>query len=231
MIDDSNSAETPEFIPGQYVLLTVSDTGAGMSKKVRENIFEPFFTTKEVGKGTGLGLSTVYGIVKQNDGFIYVASKPGKGTTFKIYLPRFEAETALVPSDEAAGKCPTGTETILPVEDDEAILDLGKMILENLGYTVLTARTPVDAINLVEEHPEDIHLLITDVVMPEMHDRELAEKLSAIRPDLKCLYMSGYTADVIAHRGILDEGLNFIQKPFGRDDLAVRVRQVLDHLE
>ncbi len=231
VIDGSNSAETPEFIPGDYVLLTVSDTGAGMSKEVCENIFEPFFTTKEVGKGTGLGLSTVYGIVKQNDGFIHVASEPGKGTTFKIYLPRIEAETALVPSEEEAGECPTGTETILLVEDDEAILDLGKMILDNLGYTVLAARTPVDAINLVEEHPEDIHLLITDVVMPEMHGRELAEKLSAIRPDLKCLYMSGYTSDVIAHRGILDEGLNFIQKPFGRDDLAARVRQVLDHSE
>jgi PAS domain S-box-containing protein len=231
VIDDSNKAETPELIPEDYVLLTVSDTGAGMSKEVRENIFEPFFTTKEVGKGTGLGLSTVYGIVKQNDGFIYVASEPGKGTTFKIYLPRFEAETAQVPSEEVAGKRPAGTETILLVEDDKAILDLGKIILENLGYTVLAARTPVDAISLAEEHPGDIRLLITDVVMPEMHGRELAEKLSAIRPDLKCLYMSGYTADVIAHRGILDEGLNFIQKPFGSDDLAVRVRQVLDHLE
>ena len=140
VIDDSIRAETPEFIPGEYVLLTVSDTGAGMSKEVCENIFEPFFTTKEVGKGTGLGLSTVYGIVKQNDGFIYVASEPGKGTTFKIYLPRFEAETAQVPSEEAAGKHPTGTETILLVEDDEAILNLGRMILENLGYTVLAAR-------------------------------------------------------------------------------------------
>jgi CheY-like chemotaxis protein len=231
VIDDSNRAENPEFIPGQYVLLTVSDTGAGMTQEVRENIFEPFFTTKEVGKGTGLGLSTVYGIVKQNDGFIYVASEPGKGTTFKIYLPRFEAETAQVPSEEAAGMRPAGTETILLVEDDESILDLGNMILENLGYTVLAARTPSDAINLAEEHPGDVHLLITDVVLPEMNGRELAEKLSTIRPDLKCLYMSGYTADVIAHRSILDEGVNFIQKPFRSDDLAAKVRQVLDHLE
>jgi len=231
VIDDSNRAENPEFIPGQYVLLTVSDTGAGMTQEVRENIFEPFFTTKEVGKGTGLGLSTVYGIVKQNDGFIYVASEPGEGTTFRIYLPRFEAETAQVPSEHVAVLRPTGTETILLVEDDEAILNLGKIILENLGYTVLAARTPGHAIHLAEEHPGDIRLLITDVVMPEMHGRELAEKLSAIRPNLKCLYMSGYTADVIAHRGILDEGLNFIQKPFGGDDLAARVRQMLDHLE
>jgi len=231
VIDDSNRAETPEFIFGEYVLLTISDTGAGMSREVRENIFEPFFTTKEVGKGTGLGLSTVYGIVKQNEGFIYVASEPGKGTTFKIYLPRFVAETAQVASEEAADKPPTGTETILLVEDDEAILNLGKIILENLGYTVLATPTPVQAIHLAEDHPGDIHLLITDVVMPEMNGRELAEKLSAIRPNLKCLYMSGYTADVIANRGILDEGLNFIQKPFLSDDFAVKVRQVLDRLE
>jgi len=202
-----------------------------MSKEVRENIFEPFFTTKEVGKGTGLGLSTVYGIVKQNEGFIYVVSEPGKGTTFKIYLPRFEAKTAQFPSEEATDKPPTGTETILLVEDDEAILNLSKMILENLGYTVLAAQTPADAIRLAEEHPGDLHLLITDVVMPGMHGRELAEQLGAIRPNLKCLYMSGYTADVIAHRGILDEGLNFIQKPFLSYDFAARVRQVLGHLE
>ena len=169
VVDDSDRAETPELIPGEYVLLTVSDTGEGMSQEVREKIFEPFFTTKELGKGTGLGLSTVYGIVKQNDGFIHVASEPGKGTTFKIYLPRFEDETAQVPSEEVTGKRPTGTETILLVEDDEAILSLSKMILENLGYTVLAAQTPGHAIHLVEEHPGDIHLLITDVVMPEMN--------------------------------------------------------------
>ncbi|MFZ0927767.1 MAG: ATP-binding protein [Syntrophobacteraceae bacterium] len=230
VIDDSNRAETPEFIPGEYVQLTISDTGAGMSQEVRENIFEPFFTTKEVGKGTGLGLSTVYGIVKQNEGFIYVASEPGKGTTFKIYLPRIVAETAQVASEETAGKLPAGTETILLVEDDEAVLNLSKIILENLGYTVLAAQAPVQAIHLAEDHPGDIHLLITDVVMPEMNGRELAEKLNAIRPNLKCLYMSGYTSDVIAHRGILDEGLNFIQKPFLSYDLAARVRQVLGRL-
>ncbi len=229
-IDDSNRAETPEFIPGDYVLLTMGDTGAGMSQEVIENIFEPFFTTKDLGKGTGLGLSTVYGIVKQNDGFIYVASEPGKGATFKIYLPRFEDETARGIPEVAAGKPPTGTETILVVEDDEAILNLSKLILENLGYTVLAAQTQVHAINLVREHPGELHLLITDVVMPEMNGRALAEQLGAIRPNLKCLYMSGYTADVIAHRGIVDEGVNFIQKPFGSDELAAKVRQVLDDL-
>ncbi len=231
VIDDSKRADTLEFIPGEYVLLTVTDTGAGMSKEVCENIFEPFFTTKELGKGTGLGLSTVYGIVKQNDGFIYVASEPGKGTTFKIYLPRFEVETAQVPSGQITLKRPTGTETTLLVEDDESFLKLGKMILEKLGYTVLAALNQVQAIHLVKDHPGDIHLLITDVVMPGMNGRELAEQLRVIRPNLKRLYMSGYTADLIAHHGILDEGVNFIQKPFGIDDLAAKVRQVLDHLE
>jgi PAS domain S-box-containing protein len=231
VIDDPNRAENPEFVPGDYVLLSVSDTGAGMSKEVLEKVFEPFFTTKELGKGTGLGLSTIYGIVKQNDGYIYVASQPGKGTTFKLYLPRFGSETALVPCEESAGKRPTGTETILVVEDDEAILNLAKLILENLGYTVLAARTPIHAIQLVEEHPGDFHLLITDVVMPGMNGRQLVERLRTIRPALKCLYMSGYTADVIAHRGVLDKGVNFIQKPFGCDDLAASVRQVLDHSE
>ncbi|MGA2400418.1 MAG: PAS domain S-box protein [Syntrophobacteraceae bacterium] len=231
VIDDSNGGETPEFVPGDYVLLSVSDTGAGMSKEVLEKIFEPFFTTKELGKGTGLGLSTVYGIVKQNDGFIYIASQPGKGTTFKVYLPRVEAETAQVPAQGVAPKRSRGTETILVVEDDEAILNLAKLILENLGYTVLAARTPIHAIQLVEEHPGDFHLLITDVVMPGMNGRQLVERLRTIRPALKCLYMSGYTADVIAHRGVLDKGVNFIQKPFGCDDLAASVRQVLDHSE
>ena len=231
VIDDSDRAETPEFIPGEYVLLTVSDTGAGMSQEVRKNIFEPFFTTKEPGKGTGLGLSTVYGIVKQNDGFIYVASELGRGTTFKIYLLRFEAEIAQAHSEDAPGKPSTGTETILLVEDDEPILILSKMILENLGYTVLAVQTPAQAVRLAEEHPGDLHLLITDVVMPGMNGREMAEKISAIRPNLKCLYMSGYTADVIARGGILYEGVNFIQKPFVSYDLAAKVRQVLDHQE
>jgi CheY-like chemotaxis protein len=176
-------------------------------------------------------LSTVYGIVKQNDGFIYVASELGKGATFRIYLPQFEAETAQLPSGESAGKHLTGTETILLVEDDEAILSLTALILENLGYTVIAAQNPVKTIQLAGEHRGDIHLLITDVVMPEMNGRELAERLSAICPDLKCLYMSGYTADVIAHRGILEEGVNFIRKPFGSNDLAAKVRQVLDRLK
>ncbi|MGA8130422.1 MAG: PAS domain S-box protein, partial [Syntrophobacteraceae bacterium] len=231
VIDDSKRAETPEFISGQYVLLTVSDTGTGMSREVCEKIFEPFFTTKELGKGTGLGLATVFGIVKQNGGFIYVASEPEKGTTFKIYLPRFEAETAQVASEEVAVKPPAGTETILLVEDDEAILNLGRMILEELGYRVLAAPTPRHAIHLAQDHAGDIHLLIMNVVMPEMNGRELAEQLSVVRPNLKCLYMSGYTADMVTHRGIMDAGVNFIQKPFGRDSFAAIVRQILDHVK
>ena len=230
VIDNPDRARTPGMIPGEYVLLTVSDTGTGISKEVSDKVFEPFFTTKEVGKGTGLGLSTVYGIVKQNGGFIYVESQIGKGATFKIYLPRFVAQATQVPKD-ATGKHMTGTETILLVEDDEAVLNLSKTILEELGYTLLAAQTPRQAIDLVEGHPGDIHLLITDVVMPEMNGRELLDRLRAIRPGFKCLYMSGYTADVITHKGLLDEGINFIQKPFLSDDFAAKVRRVLDHLE
>jgi two-component system, cell cycle sensor histidine kinase and response regulator CckA len=230
VIEDSIRAEKPEFVPGDYVLLTVSDTGTGMSKEVSDKIFEPFFTTKEVGKGTGLGLSTVYGIVKQNNGLIYVESQIGNGSKFKIYLPRFVAQTEPVPAKDAAGKSMTGTETILLVEDDEAVLNLSRTILEKLGYKVLATQTPAHAIELLEELPGAIHLLITDVVMPEMNGRELLERIRAIRPGLKCLYMSGYTADVITHKGILDEGVNFIQKPFLRDDFAVKVRQMLEHL-
>ena len=208
------------------MLLKMSDTGSGMSKEVLDHIFEPFFTTKEVGKGTGLGLSTVYGIVKQNNGFIEVSSELGKGTTFKIYLPRFEGET--IQSIEETEETPEGTETILLVEDDEPVLNLSKTILESLGYTVLAAQTPEQAIRLIKTHDRDIHLLITDVVMPEMNGRELAERITAIKPGLKCLYISGYTADVIARQGVLDEGVHFIQKPFKRSEIAKKVREVLN---
>jgi len=221
--------ERPEFIPGDYVLLTVIDTGTGMSKEVCEKIFEPFFTTKGMGKGTGLGLSTVYGIVKQNNGFIYAVSETGKGSTFKIYLPRLNDRILSVRSEEIESNRPTGTETILLVEDDESVLSLGSMILEKLGYRVLTARGAEDALRFVEGDPGKINLLITDVVMPKMNGRELSERLRSIQPDLKCLYMSGYTADVITHRGVLDERVNFIQKPFLGDELAAKVRQVLEH--
>jgi PAS domain S-box-containing protein len=226
--DDSYCAQHPGFVPGQYVLLAVSDNGCGMDKKTLEKIFEPFFTTKETGKGTGMGLATVYGIVKQNDGFINVYSEPGKGTTFKIYLPRHgEGEVERDEQRRQSGHL-TGTETVLLVEDDEALLKMAKIMLEGLGYDVLTAGKPNEAIELAEQYAEEIHLLMTDVVMPAMSGRDLQKRLSALRPDMKYLFMSGYTANVIAHRGILDEGVNFLQKPFMMNDLAARVREALD---
>lgn len=226
--DKAYCASNIDFEPGEYVLLAVSDDGCGMDEETKAHLFEPFFTTKGVGRGTGLGLATVYGIVRQNDGFINIYSELAQGTTFKIYFPRYKVEPAEEHVESAAEIPLGGNETVLIVEDEEAILDLGKRILEDFGYTVLIAKTPEEAIRLVKENAGDIHLLITDVVMPEMNGRALAERLTAIVPDLKYLYMSGYTADVIAHRGILEEGVHFIQKPFSKKDLAVKVRKVLD---
>ncbi|MGC8490743.1 MAG: PAS domain S-box protein [Syntrophobacteraceae bacterium] len=227
-VGESVLSEKPEFIPGEYVLLTVNDTGAGMSREICKKVFEPFFTTKEVGKGTGLGLSTVYGIVKQNGGFIYVDSLPGKGTTVTIHLPRLRDEIAPVCSEDISPLLRSGSETVLLVEDDAGILDLSKTILEERGYKVLAAETPLHALQLFEKHKARIRLLITDVIMPKMHGRDLAKRLLASQPQLKCLYMSGYTADVIAHQGFLDTGVNFIQKPFTNEAFAQKVRQVLD---
>jgi two-component system cell cycle sensor histidine kinase/response regulator CckA len=217
-----------DTVPGEFVMLAVSDNGCGMEKEILDNIFEPFFTTKEVDKGTGLGLATVYGIVKQNNGFINVYSEPGKGTTFKIYLPRHEGE-ALELRGEIATEIPRGRgEVILVVEDDLSILKLAGQILSNVGYTVLTAGTPVEGISMAEKQTEVISLLITDVVMPGMNGRDLAERLQSSYPNLKCIFMSGYTANVIAHHGVLDEGVQFIQKPFSKRDLAIAVRKSLD---
>jgi two-component system cell cycle sensor histidine kinase/response regulator CckA len=228
-LDEAYCADHAGFVPGDYVLLAVSDDGCGMDEETQAHLFEPFFTTKGMGKGTGLGLATVYGIVKQNNGFIYVYSEPGQGTTFKIYFPHHKVEPAETSVESALETPLGGTEIVLMVEDEKAILDLGKSILRELGYTVLIAKTPGEAIRLVDEHTGDIHLLLTDVVMPEMNGRVLAERLASIRPGLKCLYMSGYTANAIAYRGVLEEGVHFIQKPFSMKDLAVRVREVLDH--
>lgn len=215
-------------IPGEYVLFTVRDDGCGMDNETVKMIFEPFFTTKGMGQGTGLGLATVYGIVKQNDGFIDVESEPGHGTSFKIYLPRYqgkEEKTSTEGPMEPAGR---GKETVLMVEDEPAILDLGKQILEMQGYRVLIAGTPGEAIRIATEHVGEIHLLLSDVIMPEMNGRELAKKLLSLYPGLKRLFMSGYTADVIAHHGVLDEGVQFIQKPFSLDALTAKVRETLD---
>jgi PAS domain S-box-containing protein len=227
VIDEAYCTDHVYAKPGAYVLLAVSDSGCGMDQETLAQIFDPFFTTKTMGHGTGLGLATVYGIVKQNGGFINVYSEPGHGTTFRIYLPTADG----VPVDDSTGMkldaSLEGSETLLVVEDDQEILQLTSSILETLGYRVLTARTPVDAIALATRHGHFIDLLISDVVMPEMNGRQLARRLCEIAPDLKCLFMSGYTANVIAHSGVLDPGVHFIQKPFSINELAVKVKEVL----
>ena len=226
--DEDYCADHPGFVPGDFVLLAVSDNGCGMDKEILDKIFEPFFTTKDVDKGTGLGLAMLYGIVKQNNGFINVYSEPDKGTTIKIYLSRHKGK-ATDTQEESPAEIPPGQgETLLLVEDDLPVLKLGKKILDGLGYTVLTAGTPEKAIGLAKEHAGEIHLLVTDVIMPEMNGRELAQRLQLIYPDIKHMFMSGYTANAIAHHGVLDKGVHFIQKPFSRRDLAVTVRKALD---
>ncbi|MDD3440280.1 MAG: response regulator [Kiritimatiellae bacterium] len=221
-------AAHPAHLPGDYIRLSVSDNGCGMDKEVLGKLFEPFFTTKPVGEGTGLGLSTVYGIVRQNHGFIDVASKPGQGTTFHVYLPRHsEAPPQAAP---APARAPAGTarETILLVEDDPAILAISRTMLERLAYRVVGARSPDAALQLARDHAGPIHLLMTDVVMPGMNGHDLAARLLDPHPHIKRLYMSGYTADVIAHHGILDDGIHFIQKPFTLAELEAKVRETLD---
>jgi CheY-like chemotaxis protein len=210
------------------VFLAVSDDGDGMDAETLAQVFEPFFTTKGLGKGTGLGLSTAYGIVKQNNGFIYAYSEPGEGTTFKIYLPQVEAEAAetIVTSTVEA---PKGRgETILLVEDEKSLRVTLELFLSALEYEVLMAETPGEALEMADRHTGDIDLLLTDVVMPGMDGRQLRERICALKPDVKVLFMSGYTADVIAQRGVLKHGLPFIAKPFMRNDLAQKVREVLD---
>lgn len=225
----ADCAENPDIAPGDYMMITVSDSGSGMDKATLANIFEPFFTTKGVGEGTGLGLATVFGIVKQNRGFIDVTSDPGRGTAFKIYLPAHTA-TKGRPKHGAVDTEPVtgGNESILLVEDEPATLNMTRMMLERMGYIVLAAPTPEDAIRLVERHAGGIHLLMTDVVMPGMNGHDLARAMLSRHPEIKCLFMSGYPADIIAHQGVLDEGVNFIQKPFSKPSLTVKVRETLD---
>jgi CheY-like chemotaxis protein len=227
-IDDYYCASHPDAAPGEHVVLSVSDNGSGMDKETLDNLFEPFFTTKESGKGTGLGLATVYGIVKQNSGFINVYSEPGFGTTFKIYLPRHTVDIKPTQEETPALPASLGNETILLVEDEAAILDIEKLMLESLGYLVLKASTPTEAIHAAGEHAGGIQLLITDVIMPEMNGSELAKNLISLCPGIKILFISGYTGDIIAHHGVLDEGMHFIQKPFSIEGLAFKVREALD---
>ena len=225
--DDSYCQAHKGFTTGSFVMLSISDTGAGMDSETLELIFDPFFTTKEVGKGTGLGLSTVYGIVRQNNGFINVYSEPGHGTTFKIYFPRTKEKVLAKPAVESK-KDLKGTETVLFVEDEESMLALGKTILQRHGYEVLAACRPGEALRIALNHPGPIHLLITDVIMPEMNGKDLRDRLAEVRPSFKSIFMSGYTSNVIAHHGILDEGINFLQKPFSVQTLLEKVRRVLD---
>jgi CheY-like chemotaxis protein len=214
-------------VPGRYVMLAVSDTGTGMTAETKARIFEPFFTTKEKGKGTGLGLSTVYGIVKQSGGYVWVYSELDRGTTFKIYLPRVDAPAdKLLPAREP--DTVRGTETILLAEDDAILRPLAKGLLEKLGYTVLDAENAAMALAAAQEHAGPIHLLVADVVMPGASGRELARELEKSRADTKVLYVSGYTDDAIVHHGMLEPGLNFLQKPFTPAVLARKVREVLD---
>jgi PAS domain S-box-containing protein len=216
------------FVPGEYSQLTVSDSGCGMDKDTLDRLYEPFFTTKGMGKGTGLGLATVYGIVKQNHGFINVYSELGQGTSFKVFLPRQAGKPERIPQKDPAAPVARGHETILLVEDEPLILNLTTRMLKGLGYTVLAASTPGEAIRLAEAHSSEIPLLCTDVVMPEISGLDLVKILESSCPNIKCLYMSGYTANVITHHGVLDEGVQFIQKPFMIGDLAAKVRQTLD---
>lgn len=217
-----------DCVPGDYVALTISDTGCGMDRETLANIFDPFFTTKGVGKGTGLGLATVFGIVKQNRGLINVSSEPGKGATFKIYLPRLPEGGAGAGKDaDSAGISPGRGETILLVEDEPAVMQTCRRMLESLGYRVLIAGTPGEAVRLAAEHAGTLDLLLTDVVMPEMNGLDLARTLRASHPGLKCLFMSGYTADIIDSQGVLPEGLHLVRKPFSLQDLALQVRKVL----
>ncbi len=216
------------FVPGEYVLLSVSDNGSGMDAETLTHLFEPFFTTKHLGKGTGLGLATVYGAVSQNNGFIDVTSMLGQGTTFAVYLPRHAGKTLQDEPDVSNDQVNKGQETILLVEDESAILDISVEMLEASGYQILAAKTPGEAIQKAREFPGRIHLLITDVIMPEMNGRELAKNILTLYPNLRCLFISGYTADIIAHHGVLEPGVHFLQKPFTNNSLAKKVREALD---
>ena len=227
-IDESFVAHHPEVAPGRYVLLAVADTGVGMDQPTQRLIFEPFFTTKESGKGTGLGLATVWGVVRQSGGWIWVYSEPGQGATFKVYLPRTDAPESIPNRPGRSAGSNRGSETVLVVEDESEVRKLTKTVLETYGYTVLDAGSGTAALALAASQEGIIHLLLTDVVLPGMNGKVLATQLQAVRPEMRVLFASGYTADVIAHRGIVDPGLAYLPKPFSPDGLAAKVREVLD---
>lgn len=226
-LDNAFCQDREGLEPGRYVLLEVNDDGCGMTKEVVDQLFEPFFTTKETGKGTGLGLATIYGIVKQNDGYIGVHSEPAHGSTFQIYLPKVKGLEEVLPAETVTAPA-RGSETILVVEDEESILDISRKALEQTGYRVLAADSPRKALEMVAGYEGDIHLLLTDVIMPEMNGRDLSHKLAAIYPGMRILFMSGYADDVIADCGVLEPGVKLLQKPFSLAALGKAVREALD---
>ena len=231
VFDTDYCQDHADYSPGNFVMIAVSDDGCGIHREMQERLFEPFFTTKELGKGTGLGLATVYGIVKQNNGFINLYSEPNQGTTFRIYLPWHQSQPEMT-TDSIPGKPDArGSETILLVEDEKRILKMATMMLQRLGYKVLAASTPGQAIDLASTHGNAIDMLMTDVIMPDMNGRDLTTRLLALCPGLKVLFMSGYTANVIAHHGVLDEDVHFIHKPFSKQDLAIKIRETLEYKE
>jgi CheY-like chemotaxis protein len=228
LLDENYADDHVEVSPGRHVMMAFSDTGVGMDKESVSRIFEPFFTTKAKGKGTGLGLSTVYGIIKQSGGHIFVYSEPGHGSTFKIYIPVHDQEVHRLDemdSHQAPGR---GTETILVVEDDDSVRRLTGQILGHFGYQVLEADSGDEALEICDRHSGPIHMLITDVVMPKISGRQVAEMVRQRLPEVKVVFISGYTDNAIAHHGVLDEGINFVSKPFSAESLARKVRQVLD---
>lgn len=227
-LDEEYASRHLSIVPGWYVMLAVSDTGSGMDAQTQERIFDPFFTTKEVGKGTGLGLSTVYGIVKQSGGNIWVYSEVGRGTTFKVYLPCVNRCAEKPEFNIDRNQLSEGNETVLLVEDEEMVREMAKEILEESGYLVLEAKHGQEALLIAEQYRGHIHLMLSDVVMPQMSGRELAEQFAPLRRDMKVLYMSGYTDDAIVHHGVLDEGTAFIEKPFTPNALARKVRETLN---
>jgi CheY-like chemotaxis protein len=229
-LDEAYATEHTSVERGNYVMLAISDTGCGMNKETRQQIFEPFFTTKAQGKGTGLGLSTVYGIVKQSGGNIWVYSEEGRGTTFKIYFPQVLEEAEAYRRVARKIEAPRGSETILLVEDADWVRTLARQVLERSGYRVVEAESAAEAIRLIETNRNGtkIDLVLTDVIMPGMSGNDMSKQLLATRPDLPVLYMSGYTDDTIVQHGVLEPGINFIQKPFSPDALALKVREVLD---
>jgi len=227
-LDESYARRHQPAEPGRYVMLAVTDTGHGMSPETQARIFEPFYTTKEVGKGTGLGLSMVYGIVKQSGGNIWVYSEENRGTTFKIYLPRVDQPAETAGGENRPRSVQRGSETILLVEDDPQLRQLSSSILAHCGYKVLVAGGPEEGLAICKQNHHDIRLLVTDVVMPRMNGRQLAERIQQVTPNVKVLYISGYTSNAIVHYGVLDPGLWFLPKPFTLSALMAKVREVLD---